>query len=97
MSGSDLEGDGYYWRHLLYVPTGADDPNVVFESDFDQSAFFAFADHEDLGRGFVDRNETNADWSYRLDFRFDQELPALFGKVKGKAFFKIFRVKSLHG
>ena len=33
MARNNLEGDGYYGRHLLYVPTGPDDPNVVFDWD----------------------------------------------------------------
>jgi hypothetical protein len=31
MSGGDLEGDGFFGRHLLYVPTGTSDPNVCFQ------------------------------------------------------------------
>jgi hypothetical protein len=31
MNGGDLEGDGFFGRHLLYVPTGAADPNVCFQ------------------------------------------------------------------
>ena len=90
-----LEGGGTR-RHLLYVPTGATDPNVIFESGFDQNAFFAWANREDLGAGFVDRNETNAKWSYRLDFRFDQEIPSFVSDaVKGKVFVKIFNLTNL--
>ena len=95
MQGSDLEGDGFFGRHLLYVPSGPADPAVVFDPAFDQAAFFAFVDDEDLGGGFVDRNETNADWSYRLDLRIDQELPTFVDGVKGKAFVKIFNLTNL--
>lgn len=96
MSGSDLEGDGFFGRHLLYVPTDANDPNVVFEDGFDQAGFFAFVGDNDLSRGgFVDRNETNAKWSYRMDFRFDQELPTFVDEVKGKVFLKIFNLSNL--
>jgi len=31
-----LEGDGFFGRHLLYVPTGPTDPNVIFDPGFDQ-------------------------------------------------------------
>ena len=40
MSGSDLEGDGFFGRHLLYVPTGPSDPNVQYAPGFDQAEFF---------------------------------------------------------
>jgi hypothetical protein len=96
MSGSDLEGDGFFGRHLLYVPSDANDPNVVFEPGFDQAGFFAFVGDNDLGRGgFVERNETNAKWSYRMDFRFDQELPTFIDDIKGKVFFKVFNLSNL--
>ncbi|MFT7138310.1 MAG: hypothetical protein ACI9B8_000725 [Sulfitobacter sp.] len=90
----DLE-DGRSRRQLLYVPTGPNDPNVVFAPGFDQAAFFAFADEEDLGTGFTKRNDYNAKWSYRLDFRFDQELPAFIDGVTGKAFVKIYNLTNM--
>jgi len=42
MNSGDLEGDGFFGRHLLYIPAGPTDPNVVFGPDFDQEAFFAW-------------------------------------------------------
>lgn len=90
----DLE-DGRSRRQLLYVPTGPNDPNVVFDPGFDQAAFFAFVDDQDLGAGFVDRNETNAKWSYRLDFRLDQEIPTFIDGVTGKAFLKVYNLTNL--
>ena len=95
MSGGDLEGDGFFGRHLLYVPNGAGDPNVVFEDGFDQAAFFAFVDREDLGSGFVDRNETHAKWKSLINVRLDQELPTFIDGVKGKAFVKIYNLGNL--
>ncbi len=95
MGGGALEGDGFFGRHLLYVPTGPNDPNVVFDPAFDQAAFFAFADKEDLGTGFVDRNQTHAKWSYRADFRIDQELPTFVDGVTGKAFLKIYNLTNM--
>lgn len=90
----DLE-DGRSRRQLLYVPTGPNDPNVVFDAGFDQSAFFAFVDDQDLGAGFTSRNETNAKWSYRLDFRIDQEIPTFIDGVTGKAFLKVYNLTNL--
>ena len=63
MDGDGLEGNDRNARHLLYVPTGPDDPNVEFDEDFDQDAFFAFVAREGLAPGFVKRNDINARWS----------------------------------
>ncbi len=95
MSGGDLEGDGFFGRHLLYVPTGANDPNVVFDPGFDQAAFFAWVGKEDLGRGFVDRNETHAKWSNRFDFRINQELPTFIDGTSAKLYLKIYNLGNM--
>ena len=77
--------DGNPWGHtpaftdnqLLYVPTGPNDPNVIFGSGFDTTAFFAFVDAEGLSRGeIVGRNEQDSDWYSRVDMKIIQELPA---------------------
>ncbi len=95
MGSGDLEGDGFFGRHLLYVPTGPTDPNVVFDPGFDSAAFFAFTGREGLGAGFQARNENHAKWSYRMDLRVDQELPTFIGDIKGKMFLKIYNLSNL--
>jgi hypothetical protein len=89
-----LEGDGRFGRHLLYVPTGANDPNVVFDPGFDQAAFFAWVDKEGLGSGFTERNQRNADWSTRFDLRISQEIPLPVG-LTGRLYFKVFNLGNL--
>lgn len=89
MGSVDQEGDGYYGRHLLYVPKGEGDPNVVIGPNFDYAAFEKWRKGQDLGTGFVDRNGTNADWTYRMDLRVDQEVN-LFGDTKGVVYAKIY-------
>ena len=89
MSSDDLEGDQRFGRHLLYVPTGIDDPNVVIGENFDYDAFSAFARREGLGVGFQERNENFADWSYRLDVRVDQEFP-IYNDIKGVGYIKVY-------
>ena len=86
---------------LLYVPTGADDPNVVFTpyveatdnteaSGFDSEAFFAWADSEGLSRGeIMDRNELNSDWWIKFDLRIEQELPGFTPDHSASAFMVI--------
>lgn len=94
MSSQDLEGNGRYGRHLLYVPTGKDDPNVVFADTFDYDAFEAWRKNEGLGTGYSKRNETFADWSYRLDLRIDQEFP-VWRDIKGLAYLKVYNLPNL--
>ncbi|NNC77004.1 MAG: TonB-dependent receptor, partial [Woeseiaceae bacterium] len=109
MGSGGQEGDGFFGRHLLYVPTGGDDPNVVFfpgvvadpANDieevpaFDQAAFFAWANREGLSPGLQERNGQHAKWSSRVDFRVDQEFPAFVGDSKGRVFMKVYNVGNL--
>jgi hypothetical protein len=94
MSGSDLEGDGFFGRHLLYVPTGANDPNVIFDPGFDQAAFFAWVNDEGLSPGFTERNQRNADWSNRFDLRISQDIP-MGSHFKGRLYFKVYNLGNL--
>jgi hypothetical protein len=76
-------------RHLLYIPT-ADDANVTYGEDFDQTAFNDFIDSKGFKRGeIVDRNSDNASWHTRLDFRIDQQLPGFTKGHKANAFLVI--------
>ena len=60
---------------LLYVPTGPNDPNVVFADGFDTDAFFATMDSYGFERGaFVDRGQHYSPWYARLNFKFEQML-----------------------
>ena len=94
MSGSDLEGDGFFGRHLLYVPTGADDPFVVFADGFDSAAFNAWVDKQGLKPGMQKRNGQYAKWSTRFDFRVDQELP-MFGQSRARLYVKVYNLGNL--
>lgn len=94
MNSNDLEGDGFFGRHLLYVPTGPSDPNVIFDPSFDQQAFFAFVEREGLGPGFTERNQRNAEWSTRFDLRISQEIP-LPANLTGRLYFKVFNLGNM--
>jgi hypothetical protein len=86
----------FFARHLLYVPSGPDDPNVVFDPDFDQASFFAWADQEGLARGaFVERNQNHAGWTTRMDFLYTQEVFSGLWKTRGKIFLKIYNLTNL--
>ena len=91
MDTNDLEGNRSR-RHLLYVPTGPNDPNVVFGPGFDREGFFAFIAEEGLASGFVGRNAKHARWTTRWDLRIDQEFPTFTDRVTGRAFLKIYNL-----
>jgi hypothetical protein len=92
MGSQDLEGSGFYGRHLLYVPTGESDPNVVFADTFQTDEFFAFVAREGLEPGFVERNGTHANWSKRFNVRFSQELPIGLGGAKGDFYINMYNI-----
>ena len=94
MGSQDLEGDGNFGRHLLYVPTGENDPNVVFADGFNTQEFFSWVAREGLQPGFVTRNMTHAKWTRRMDFRFDQEFPT-GGNTRGRFYLKMYNVGNL--
>lgn len=71
----DVFGDARDFRHLLYVPDGPSDPNVVYASGFDQQAFFDFIAAEGLEPGIQKRNDHDSDWWVHWDLRLEQEFP----------------------
>lgn len=86
---------GFIDRHLLYIPTGADDPNVVFGPDFDQDAFFSYVDKEGLDKwegGIMKRNGINSDWWTKFDLKVSQQLPGFMPDHRASAFFIIENV-----
>ncbi|MDZ7769197.1 MAG: carboxypeptidase regulatory-like domain-containing protein [Woeseiaceae bacterium] len=95
MGSSDLEGGGFFGRHLLYVPTGPTDPNVVFDPGFDTTEFFNWVNREGLGAGLQERNAQHAGWSNRIDLRMDQEFPAFVGDAKGRVFLKVYNLGNM--
>ncbi len=95
MSSSDLEDNGRFGRHLMYVPTGVDDPLVVFGDDFETEEFFAWVDQKGLSSGYQKRNENHATWSTRMDLKLSQELPTFIDGTYGKAYIKIYNLGNL--
>ena len=75
-------------RSLLYIPTGPADPNVTFGAGFNQAAFFAFLERvgaDKYAGSVAPRNAFTSGWFLDADFRFQQELPSLFG-IKPKMY-----------
>jgi len=95
MRKNNFEGDGYYGRHLLYVPTGMSDPNVVFGSSFDTEAFFNWIDQKGLKAGMQKRNAQHAKWSTRFDLYFSQEIPTFIGDTRAKFYIKVYNLGNL--
>jgi hypothetical protein len=94
MQGTDLEGDGFFGRHLLYIPDGPSDPNVIFGAGFDQAAFFDWVDSKGLKPGFTKRNGYNTGWNSRFDLRISQDIR--FGDdFAGRLYLKIYNIGNL--
>ena len=96
MSGGDLEGDGYFGRHLLYVPTGTGDPNVEFDWDdpLAGAEFWAFVEREGLKPGFTQRNKYNAGWTQTWNLSIRQEIP-MGDSFRGNLYFKVRNLGNL--
>ena len=62
-------------QSLLYVPTNAADPNVVFDG-IDPAAFFALTDAAGCPRGqYCPRNSIDGAWNTTVNMKVAQEFP----------------------
>ncbi|MDH3748504.1 MAG: TonB-dependent receptor [Gammaproteobacteria bacterium] len=85
-------------RSLLYMPSGPNDPNVVFDPGFDQAAFFEFAESVDLtkhGGSIVPRNSNRGSWWTKVDVRVSQEIPGFSDNQKGTVYFVVENIGNL--
>lgn len=85
----DFFGDFADRRHLLYVPTGLSDPNVVFGPNFNTDAFFDFVNASGLAGyagGIAPRNAFYSGWWTSFDIRIEQELPGFREEHRFAAF-----------
>lgn len=76
-------------RHLLYVPTGPNDANVVFGPGFDTTGFFNFLDEEGLNKyagGIAPRNAFSDNWWTKIDLKVKQEFPGFMDGHKASGF-----------
>ena len=98
VDGGFIFGDTIDDRHLLYIPTGPSDPNVVFAPGFDQAAFFAYLEREGLtkyaGR-IAPRNSIKGPWWHKFDLKIAQELPSFIEGHKFSAFVVIENLGNL--
>ncbi len=93
MDSDELEG-GNRGRHRLYVPTGPDDPNVVFADGFATQEFFDWVQQQGFGPGFLPRNSTFAPWTTRVDISIHQDFP-LFKETNGRFFVRVYNLLNL--
>ncbi|HMB58590.1 MAG TPA: hypothetical protein VKN35_01645, partial [Xanthomonadales bacterium] len=85
----DTFGDFIDNRHLLYVPSGPNDPIVTYLPGFDQVAFNDFIADEGLDKfagQIAGRNEFQSDWWAHYDLRIEQEFPGFGQEDKFAAF-----------
>jgi hypothetical protein len=101
MDSGELEGDGFVDRHLLYVPDGPTDPNVVYLWDDRNSTnptmhddFIAFIERENLQPGFQKRNAYNTGWTNTWNLSVYQEIP-MGQTVFGNVYFKVRNLGNL--
>lgn len=89
---------GFVERHLMYIPTGPDDSNVVFGPDFDKDAFFAFLEDRGLdkfGGQIMNRNSLSSQWWTKIDLQVTQELPGFAEGHEANAYFIIENLGNL--
>jgi outer membrane receptor for ferrienterochelin and colicin len=86
---------GFIDRHLLYVPDGTSDPNVVFADGFNQGGFQDFLASSGLAKyagSIVPRNAFHSDWWTTMDIKFEQEFP---GFTQGHKFAAFLIIRNL--
>jgi hypothetical protein len=104
-NGGTLFGDTLDARHLIYVPTGPTDPNVIFTPfdpltgvGFDTDAFFDFINASGLSKyagGIAPRNVVTSHWWHKYDIKLEQELPGFGEEHRFAAFVLIENVGNL--
>jgi hypothetical protein len=85
-------------RSLLYVPTGPDDPLVVFADGFNTEAFFAFVQKSGLDKysgEIAERNAFHSSWWTKADLRISQEFPGFAQGHRFEAFLIIENLTNL--
>lgn len=86
-------------NYLPYIPTGADDPNVVYAGGLTYEEFAGYLEEANLTQfagGYAVRNEGNrGPWNTNLDFRFEQEVPGLFNNHRGAIYVDVRNVLAI--
>ncbi|WP_163932507.1 TonB-dependent receptor [Paraferrimonas sp. SM1919] len=94
-------GDTVPWedRNLLYVPSGpgaTDDPNVIYDADFDLDGFNQLIAEQGMTRGQIqERNAFNSDWWSRVDLNVRQEFKGFTPEHRASIFFNIYNLGNM--
>jgi len=73
-------GESPFDNNPLYIPKEGGDPLVVYGANFNQAAFFEYLKIHEVPTGRIHEvNSAHAAWNQQWDFRFQQELPGLWG------------------
>jgi len=84
--------------YLPYIPTGADDPNVVYADDLNYATLSGYIDKAGLSQyagGYAPKGSGNAPWVTRLDLNITQEIPGFMNDHKGEIYFNIRNLLNL--
>ena len=98
LDGNSFNGQGEYGYDLAYIPTGTDDPNVVFSSSDVANDVMAFVNSDGCiskYRGvIIPRNTCDSPYQGRIDLRITQDIN-LFDDYKLIAYFDIQNLANL--
>ena len=78
--------------YLPYIPTGADDANVVYSGDLNYETFKEYIDQAGLSGaagGYASKGSASSPWVTRLDLNITQEIPGFAKGHKGEVYFNI--------
>lgn len=91
---SSFYSDGYY---LPYIPTGADDPNVIFDgiSYEDFAELVETSGLSGYAGGYVPKNVGRTPWRTRMDLHVEQEIPGFMKGHKGSIYFDVKNLLNL--
>jgi hypothetical protein len=96
LDSNDVLQEGRSRRHLLYVPDGPNDANVVYGPNFPVAEFLDWVDAKGFKGGqFVSRNSVTTKASSRVDLRIDQEIPLGMSELKGRIYMNIYNFTNM--
>lgn len=93
----DANGDGFTYNDLLYVPTGPNDPKVVWNSTTERDNFFAFVNSTDLKNYMgthAPRNSETSPSVQTLDIKITQDVP-VFRRAKAEVYLNVINIGNL--
>lgn len=94
---NDANGDNIFGNDLLYIPAARGD--VVFGSQAEEDAFFAFLENDEYLRSnmgqVAERNGAFSKWVNQIDVRISQEMPGFFKDHKSEIYVDIQNIGNM--